>query len=223
MKARTDSSITVKFVKITEGTSPLTYSVNVTGHGSLTAHKNCDDQESECTASNLSPGRPYDITVMSCITGTTPIICSDASNAATVKTLPKGRRIKIIYIAIVYLIASNRFAYVFAAPAKVVALPLTTGSIKVTITPSSDPTGVDHYITATVEDPSKTCGGEQCVLNGLEHAKKYTVVSRTCLAEPDACSDPVKDVTWTKPLRKQNSVDLISPNSLSYLITFSFR
>ncbi len=91
MKARTDRSITVKFTKITEGSRPLTYSVNVMGHGSLTANRNCDDQASECTVSNLSPGRPYDIKVLSCITGTTPIVCSDASDAATIKTLPRGR------------------------------------------------------------------------------------------------------------------------------------
>ncbi len=81
---------------------------------------------------------------------------------------------------------------------------MTTGSIQVTITPSGDPAGVDHYTTTTVEEPSKTCRGVQCVLNGLEHAKKYTVMSAACLSEPDACSDPVKDVTWTKPLRKQS-------------------
>ncbi len=115
MKARTDSSITVKFVKITEGTSPLTYSVNVTGHGSLNVHRNCDDQASECTVSNLSPGRPYDITVMSCITGTTPIVCSDASDAATIKTLPKGGRIKTVYIVIIHLIVSNTFVLILSS------------------------------------------------------------------------------------------------------------
>ncbi len=115
MKARTDSSITVKFTKIAEGTSPLTYSVNVTGHGSLTSHKNCGGTIDECTLSNLSPGRPFDITVMSCITGTTPIVCSDASTAATIKTLPKGRLIKIIYSAIIPLITSDTALTIFSS------------------------------------------------------------------------------------------------------------
>ncbi len=91
--------------------------------------------------------------------------------------------------------------YQFIAPKSVTALPLTTESILVKITASDDVTGVDHYISSTKEDSTKTCKGEQCDLIGLEHAKKYTVVSRACLSEEDACSDPVEAATWTKPTR----------------------
>ncbi len=91
--------------------------------------------------------------------------------------------------------------YQFIAPKSVAALPLTTESIRVKITASDDVTGVDHYITTTKEDSTKTCRGLQCELSGLDHAKMYTVVSRACLAEANACSDPVEAATWTKPTR----------------------
>ncbi len=115
MKSRTDNSITVKCTKITEGTSPLTYSVSVTGSGSQAAQKNCDERASECTVSELSTGRPYNIAVMSCITGATPGVCSDASDAITIKTLPKGRLMKIIYSAIIHLITSNTALTIFSS------------------------------------------------------------------------------------------------------------
>ncbi len=86
------------------------------------------------------------------------------------------------------------------------ASPLSTDSIDVKITASSDDTGAAHYITTTTEDPGKTCRGQNCVLNGLEHAKRYTVVSKVCLTEADGCSDPVEGVTWTKPTRTHLSV-----------------
>ncbi len=92
-------------------------------------------------------------------------------------------------------------SFALLAPAKVVAKSLTTESIQVTITASGDTTGAHHYLTTTKEDPSKSCEGEQCTLSGLGHAKKYTVESRACLTEPNACSDPVEDATWTKPTR----------------------
>ncbi len=86
------------------------------------------------------------------------------------------------------------------------ASPLTTDSIDVRITASSDDTGAAYYITTTTEDSGKTCPGQNCVLNGLEHAKRYTVVSKACLTEIDGCSDPVEDVTWTKPTRSHLSL-----------------
>ncbi len=76
---------------------------------------------------------------------------------------------------------------------------MTTESIRVEITASSDTTHVDHYLTTTIEDPSKVCQGQQCVLSELKHARKYTVVSRACLAVAEACSDAVEAATWTKP------------------------
>ncbi len=82
------------------------------------------------------------------------------------------------------------------------ASPLTTDSIDVKITASSDDTGAAHYTTTTTEDSQKTCQGLNCVLNGLEPAKKYTVVSKACLTEADGCSVPVQDIAWTKPSRK---------------------
>ncbi len=60
---------------------------------------------------------------------------------------------------------------------------------------------MDHYVTTTREDPSRTCQGQQCALIHLEHARMYTVVSRACLAGADGCSDSVEDATWTKPTR----------------------
>ncbi len=91
MKSRTDISITVGFVKISKGTNQLTYKEGVTGDGSQGAQQECNDNLSECTVSNLSPGRPYGITVTSCITGTSPPVCSDASDMTTVKTTPQGK------------------------------------------------------------------------------------------------------------------------------------
>ncbi len=89
MKTRTAESITVKFVKISEGASQLSYSVSVTGAGSHSAQTNCDEIAEECTVSHLSSGLPYGITVKSCISGT--FVCSDPSAAATIKTLPRGK------------------------------------------------------------------------------------------------------------------------------------
>ncbi len=86
------------------------------------------------------------------------------------------------------------------------ASPLTTDSIDVKITASSDDAGAAHYLTTTTEDSQKTCQGLNCVLNELEPAKKYTVVSKACLTETDGCSDPVEDVTWTKPTRTHRSL-----------------
>ncbi len=76
---------------------------------------------------------------------------------------------------------------------------MTTESVLVEIAASSDVTGVDHYITYTVEDPAKTCRGQQCVLSGLRHAMKYSVVSSACLIDVGGCSKTVEVVTWTKP------------------------
>ncbi len=89
LKTRTDSSITVKFVKISEGASQLSYSVIVTGVGSHNVHTNCDEIAEECIVSHLSPGRPYGITVKTCIAGTS--VCSDPSEASTIKILPLGK------------------------------------------------------------------------------------------------------------------------------------
>ncbi len=83
--------MTVGFVKISEGTDPLFYKVDVTGDGSQGAQKECTGSLSECTVSNLSPGRSYGITVTACITGTSPVVCSDASDVTTLKTTPQGK------------------------------------------------------------------------------------------------------------------------------------
>ncbi len=96
---------------------------------------------------------------------------------------------------------NNDAFYHLPAPTSVTATVLTTESIQVRITPSSDPTGVDHYVTTTREDPGITCRGQQCALIHLEHAKMYTVVSRACLAEANGCSVSVENATWTKPTR----------------------
>ncbi len=91
LKSRTDTSIKVKFVPIREGTNPLSYFVDVTGTGAPTASVSCDPNIDECTVPNLSPGQEYGITVKSCITQIPSTVCSDGSDAATIKTLPKGK------------------------------------------------------------------------------------------------------------------------------------
>ncbi len=91
MKTRTDSSITVKFIKKQGGANRLSYYIKATGSGSEHARNTCDERTSECSVENLSPGRPYDITVKSCITGASSTVCSDPSEAATIKALPRGK------------------------------------------------------------------------------------------------------------------------------------
>ncbi len=91
MKTRTDSSVTVTFIKLQGGANQLSYSIKATGSGSVHARNTCDEGVAECTVENLLPGRPYDITVESCITGVPSTVCSDPSEVATIKTLPHGK------------------------------------------------------------------------------------------------------------------------------------
>ncbi len=91
MIRRTASAITVGFTKFSEDVgNKLSYSVEVTGSGSENAQKICVDSLSECTASSLLPGRPYGFSIISCIKGSTPVVCSVASGVTTITALPKG-------------------------------------------------------------------------------------------------------------------------------------
>ncbi len=91
MKGRTDSSITVGFVKLPEDNgNTLSYSVQVTGPSAGHTESNCNAASSECTIPRLLPGRTYDISVTSCITASSTV-CSVASNVAKIATLPKGK------------------------------------------------------------------------------------------------------------------------------------
>ncbi len=90
MKARTASTIVVKFAKLPEDRNRLSYTVATTGEGSQSARKSCDARLSECTVAGLLPGRLYSITVASCIKGVLPSVCSVASNVTTIRTLPQG-------------------------------------------------------------------------------------------------------------------------------------
>ncbi len=91
LKSRTDTSIAVTFVPLREGTNPLSYFVDITGTGAPTASLPCEPNANECRVSHLSPGQEYAITIKSCITQIPSTVCSDASDAATIKTLPKGK------------------------------------------------------------------------------------------------------------------------------------
>ncbi len=93
MIRRTASAITVGFTKLAEDVgNKLSYSVEVTGSGSENAQKSCDERVSECTASNLLPGRPYGFSIISCIKGSTPVVCSVASGVTTTTALPQGKK-----------------------------------------------------------------------------------------------------------------------------------
>ncbi len=87
MKTRTTDSITVGFRKISEGIDQFSYFVEATGQ----VKQSCSNNVAECTVSNLSPGRQYQIKVTACIKGTN--VCSDASNAAAIRTLPEGKAV----------------------------------------------------------------------------------------------------------------------------------
>ncbi len=98
MKTRTATSITVSFTPIMEGSQPLFYSVETTGIGSEHSVQICNVVFLECTVSNLSPGRQYLLTMTACINDTPPKICSDASDAAAIKTVPEGKKLSIYTI-----------------------------------------------------------------------------------------------------------------------------
>ncbi len=90
MKERTHSTITVGFEKLAKNVNnKLSYSIEVNGDGSGNVQKSCDGSTKECTIANLLPGRPYGITVKSCIVAA-PGVCSIPSNEATIKPLPNG-------------------------------------------------------------------------------------------------------------------------------------
>ncbi len=105
LKTRTADSITIQFIKIPDGAVQLSYSVSVSGIGSDHAQSACVG--TECTVSTLSSGRMYDITVKACITGISPPVCSDASNAAKIQTLPNGKLFQGVYTSINNWITSN--------------------------------------------------------------------------------------------------------------------
>ncbi len=91
MKARTASTIVVRFAKLPEDRNRLSYTVAATGEGSQSAQKSCDARLSECTVAGLLPGRLYGITVTSCIKGVLPAVCSVASNVTKIRALPHGK------------------------------------------------------------------------------------------------------------------------------------
>ncbi len=93
MIRRTASTITVGFTKFAEDVgNKLSYSVEITGSGSENAQKSCDERVSECTASNLLPGRPYGFSITPCFKGSTPVLCSVASDVTSITALPKGKK-----------------------------------------------------------------------------------------------------------------------------------
>ncbi len=91
MKIRTDTSVTVKFVKIAEGNKPLSYFVHATGLYATWDSVPCDSNAEECRVPHLSPAEDYVISVKACITGIPSTACSDASDGATIHTLPRRK------------------------------------------------------------------------------------------------------------------------------------
>ncbi len=91
------------------------------------------------------------------------------------------------------------------------AEPVSNASIKATVAPSGDITGVEHYSVQVVGQATKKCTATTqklfCNIEGLSPVVEYTVQAAACLGESSAVN-PCSTMTeggrsWTKPSSKK--------------------
>ncbi len=90
------------------------------------------------------------------------------------------------------------------------AIPESPTSVKTTVVPATEHTGVDHYVVQIKDHTDKNCTAplttSSCIITGLSPAVEYTVQAESCLAPssgPDPCSDAkIGGKSWTKPSGK---------------------
>uniref|UniRef100_A0A5K3G1Y1 Fibronectin type-III domain-containing protein n=1 Tax=Mesocestoides corti TaxID=53468 RepID=A0A5K3G1Y1_MESCO len=132
----------------------------------------------ECKITGLSAGTEY--TVQACSWFEAGQVCSDAVEGRG-WTKPKG-------------------------PKGVKATPLSTSSIKATISPPDQPTNINQYnISVKDGDVATSCeavaGADppECTVRGLSTGTKYRLAVCSWSASGQICSDVVEAVGWTMP------------------------